>query len=353
MADVGQVRILAVMSSLRQSWSAPNIEVVNRFYGRPYIPIGVPAVNVFPAGDNYGSYIQNNFFHTLRDSTNAQNALVLYRQILAQRPDKSVTIVFAGQMKNLADLWRSNPDSISTLSGQSLLMSKVKKVIVVAGYFPTSNNTAEYNLQTDPTSGSILNSITSGVQVAFMGIEQGDTVKIGATIVPQRPATNPVREAFRLAAAVGFHYPRPSWTGLALLHAAHGYTWGTTNLFVPVKGQIFVRPESGTNSFTTLPESNQEHLIKAQPDDYYVTVLDELLMRIPRFPQSIQSQRTDTGQVEVTFTAFAGKELELQHSSDLTNWSTSETIPAAPNERTLSRIISTNDSPKYVRVLTQ
>jgi hypothetical protein len=281
LANDGELRILAIISSLRQAWSAPDIEVINRFYGSPNIPIGVPSVNVFPAWDRYGTFLKDNFPNTIRDSTNAQNSITLYRQILAGRPQKSVTLIFAGQMKNLADLWRSSPDSASPLAGAALVTNKVNKIIVVAGIFPHSNNAQEYNFVTDPGSAAVLNTITEGVTISFMGIEQGNTVEIGGTIVQAKPASNPVREAFRLAAESAFPNPRPSWTGLALLHAARGYSAGRTNLFNGTKGRVFVNAGNGTNSFTVLPESNQEYLTKAQPDYYYEVILDELLMRPP------------------------------------------------------------------------
>ena len=280
LANDGELRILAIMSSLRQPWSIPNIEIVSRFYGRTNVPMGVPAVNVYPAHDTYGTYLAGNFPNSIKDSTNAQNSIALYRQILAGRQQKSVTLIFAGQMKNLADLWNSPADGSSPLVGSALVKEKVKKIIVVAGIYPNSGP-AEYNFATDPWHGAVLNSINEGVTISFMGIEQGNTVEIGGTIVQEKPATHPIREAYRLGAAYGFQNPRPSWTGLALLHAARGYASGGTNLFIETKGYVYVNPGNGTNSFTVAGDANQEYLSKAQPDAYYEVLLDELLMREP------------------------------------------------------------------------
>jgi len=42
MADAGEVRILATVVSARHRWSAPCVEAINRCYGRPDLPIGLP-----------------------------------------------------------------------------------------------------------------------------------------------------------------------------------------------------------------------------------------------------------------------------------------------------------------------
>ncbi len=41
MADRGEVELLGVMVSGRNEWSAPCVDAINTFYGRPDIPIGL------------------------------------------------------------------------------------------------------------------------------------------------------------------------------------------------------------------------------------------------------------------------------------------------------------------------
>lgn len=42
LADRGEAEILAIAASSRYRWSVPCIEVINRYYGRPDLPIGAP-----------------------------------------------------------------------------------------------------------------------------------------------------------------------------------------------------------------------------------------------------------------------------------------------------------------------
>ena len=42
LADAGEVKILATVVSSKYAYSAPCVEVINRYYGRGDLPIGVP-----------------------------------------------------------------------------------------------------------------------------------------------------------------------------------------------------------------------------------------------------------------------------------------------------------------------
>ena len=47
MADSGEVKILATLSSNRYTQSVPCIEVINRYFGRPDIPLGATLNGVY------------------------------------------------------------------------------------------------------------------------------------------------------------------------------------------------------------------------------------------------------------------------------------------------------------------
>ena len=42
LADRGEAEILATVVSSRYRWSVPCVEAINRYYGRPDLPIGAP-----------------------------------------------------------------------------------------------------------------------------------------------------------------------------------------------------------------------------------------------------------------------------------------------------------------------
>jgi purine nucleosidase len=283
MANAGEFNILAVMYSMHPSFGSPVIEIANRFYGRPDLPIGVSKTSSWDAADYYGSFIRTNFYNSIGDSTNAPNAVTLYRKILAARPDHSVTILTSGQLRNIYDLWHSAGDSYSLLSGPDLLAQKIKRLIVVAGIFPSGR---EFNMYVDPIAASVLNSITNTVPVTFDGIELGNNVLIGKMILT-KPEIDPIRQAYYAFYQAWGVNSRPAWSGLGLLLAARGYANGQTPLFTSTKGYVTINPSTGANTWTDDPNSNQEYLRLAQPTSYYIGVLEELLMRPPLAGQTI------------------------------------------------------------------
>ena len=143
LADRGELHVLAEMYSMRPGFGAPDIEVANRFYGRPDLRIGVSKASFWDAADSYGSFLQTNYFHKIGGSTNAPDAAALYREILAERPDHSVNVICSGQLRNIYEFWKTGGDSYSPLSGPDLFALKVKRLIVVAGIFPMGK---EFNM---------------------------------------------------------------------------------------------------------------------------------------------------------------------------------------------------------------
>jgi hypothetical protein len=219
LADQGEMRIVAEAFSTRAAYGAPIIEVLNRFYGRPDIPVGVSKNSVWNGFDSYGSYLQTNYYSTVGSSSNAPDAVMMYRDILAHRRDRSLTIIASGDMQNIHDLWSSPPDYISELSGEDLMTRKLKRLIVVAGSFPTGR---EYNFYVNSIRAAIFNSITNSLPVSFIGSEVGDNIMIGQNIL-EKPENDPVRDGFYQYYSLWGLSSRPAWTGPALLLATRGY----------------------------------------------------------------------------------------------------------------------------------
>jgi hypothetical protein len=197
------------------------------------------------------------------------------RDILAHRGDRSLTIIASGDMQNIHELWSSPPDYISGLSGEDLMTRKLKRLIVVAGNFPTGR---EYNFYVNSTRAAIFNRITNSLPVTFIGSEVGDQIMIGQNIL-EKPESDPVRDAFHQYYSLWGLNSRPAWTGPALLLATRGYEDNGVPLFNRTKGRVTIDPATGSNTWVNLPESNQEYLTLAQPVRYYADLFDALLMR--------------------------------------------------------------------------
>ena len=133
----GQDRILGIMSDIRNPLAVPAIDAIDTAYGHPHIPLGAVAhtdANTAPHG--YTDVLISKLPHAIHSGDNAPGAVSLYRRLLADQPNHSVTIVAIGAYTNLAGLLRSKPDQYSSLSGRALVGAKVKRLVIEDGLFP-------------------------------------------------------------------------------------------------------------------------------------------------------------------------------------------------------------------------
>ena len=115
LADSGQVNILATLSSNKDEQAIPCIEVINEYFKRSNIPVGAPK-NIAPSlttwhkESKWTDYLPSHFKHKTHKTSDAPDAVQVYRQILSQQQDTSVTICTIGFFSNLKYLLETQPD---------------------------------------------------------------------------------------------------------------------------------------------------------------------------------------------------------------------------------------------------
>lgn len=152
-ADKGEVEVLATISSSLNPWSAPVIDVINTYYGRPDIPIGnVTTFGVF-RNSVFAKIISENFPQDIGLGNRVTDAVEVYRKVLSSQPDSSIVIVSVGYLTNLSNLLNSQPDKFSPLTGKQLVSRKVKYYVCMGGRFPLQQDPAKWgNFKPDPHS---------------------------------------------------------------------------------------------------------------------------------------------------------------------------------------------------------
>jgi pyrimidine-specific ribonucleoside hydrolase len=90
-----------------------------------------------------------------RENAQVENAVTLYRRVLAHQRDHSVVIITTGFLTNLADLLQSPADSLDNRDGKQLVKQKVKKLVSMAGRFPQGK---EFNLNKDSAASAYVGS---------------------------------------------------------------------------------------------------------------------------------------------------------------------------------------------------
>ena len=145
--DMKRCTLLGVIVDRMDRANADAVDVMNNYYGYPDIPIGlekagvkdphvyIPYHNMAYARDIEGRPI---FKRSIGDTGEYMDGYKLYRKILAQQPDKSVTIASVGFVTCLSRLLQSGPDEYSPLSGVELVKKKIKNIYMMGGVFGDS-----------------------------------------------------------------------------------------------------------------------------------------------------------------------------------------------------------------------
>jgi len=144
LADAGHGTILGVISDTPQRHAVGAIAVVNRWYGRPGVPIGRP--RELEVQDTYADVVAKECGPCL-DGEDAPLTVPTYRKLLAGCPDGSVIIATIGVLAHLAELLDSTADDTSTLSGTELVRRKVGRVVTMGGIYPESSERVETNFK--------------------------------------------------------------------------------------------------------------------------------------------------------------------------------------------------------------
>lgn len=155
----GEIELLAVTISTETEWAARFVDLINTFYGRGEIPVGVVSGGITPQvleDSRYGKYLPspngiNYTEYIARDAPAArdhEDAATLLRRVLARQPDQSVVMIGVGYLSNLARLLDSQPDGASPSDGRVLVGQKVRVLSVMAGNF-AATGVQEFNLELD------------------------------------------------------------------------------------------------------------------------------------------------------------------------------------------------------------
>ena len=112
-----ECQLLAVTITKDNEYAAPYVDLVNTFYSRGDIPIGVVRKGVTPEAGRYlrpaidaAENGKKNFPHNIKSGKDAPEAVELLRKVLSEQPDNSVVIVQVGFSTNLARLLKSKGD---------------------------------------------------------------------------------------------------------------------------------------------------------------------------------------------------------------------------------------------------
>ncbi|MYC75963.1 hypothetical protein F4X10_09385 [Candidatus Poribacteria bacterium] len=204
LADSGEAEILAISFNEVHPSGAGAICAINTWYNRGNIPIGIYKGDL--ADPDASSYLDalTNFPHNL-PTTPTPSSLELYRQVLHEQPDNSVTIISVGFLNNLYDLLQTDAN---------LVAQKVTELVVMALLIDDPYNTVRHSL-IDKSEYVIRNWPTP-----LVISQHGESVHTGARLA-ETPTENPVREAYYQRFNRQYR-GRSSWDQIAVLYGVRG-----------------------------------------------------------------------------------------------------------------------------------
>lgn len=223
----GECRLLAVTVTKDHPLAAAFTDVVNTFYGRGDVPVGVVRNGPTPeqgrfnglAGQKDGDSLR--YPHDLRSGADAPEAALLIRRVLAAQPDGSVVIAQVGFSSNLAKLLDTKGDDVSPLSGPDLVKAKVRLLSVMAGAFQPikGKRHLEYNVIKDVPAAKKL-ATAWPTPIVYSGYEIGIAIPYPAVSIERDYGYvphHPLAEAYVL-----YNPPphnRPTWDLTSVLYA--------------------------------------------------------------------------------------------------------------------------------------
>jgi hypothetical protein len=259
----GTVRILGMMSDIPNPLAVAAMDAIDTSYGHPNIPLGAVAnsgADTAPHG--YSNDLVDKLPHTVHSSRDVPGAVDLFRHLLANQPNQSVTIVAIGAYTNLAGLLRSTSGQGSSLDGRALVQEKVKRLVIEDGLFP-NGAPAVTNQKLDLASASyVVNGTDWPTPIAWVDGFVGIQTKVGGGLCTSVGPDNPMRIVYEREFGCG-PPGDGDWDGPTFLYAIGGKQGIFSEL--GQGGAAYVNAQGGL-SWRTDP---------SRPHDVYVHVVNQ------------------------------------------------------------------------------
>lgn len=214
----GEAKLVGVTLTKDNPWAAVYVDLVNHFYRRPEVPVGMVKEGKTPKespftrvpAERRGADGKLLYPRRLGDGVTAPEAVGLLRSLLEKQADGSVAIAQVGFSTNLARL-------LDEPRAKELIRRKVKLLSMMAGQFPGGK--PEYNVKVDiPAARKVLAEWPT--PVVLSGWEVGASMLYPAVSIEndfRHEDNHPVVYGYRNY--MKMPYDRPVWDLTSVLYA--------------------------------------------------------------------------------------------------------------------------------------
>lgn len=286
LASESDCEVLAIALDHNHNQEAiPALEAVNTFYGRENLPLGYLDGQLTAGEYNFADYLAENFTHRV-DSSVVLPATELYRKLLADQADRSVTIAVTGKLRNIANLLQTKGDRYSPLSGRQLVAQKVDTLFVMGGRYPESVERAESNFYNAENCAARQAIDSFPRPIVFNGFEVGSKNFRYATgnQLNRLADANPVKMGYQY----WFQHP-PDWASASKSDTITDWNiWDQITIHTAIKGNgrwftLFSEGHNevqcdGHNRWQPSPDSEHSYLIEEMDASAFSDEVIEPLM---------------------------------------------------------------------------
>ncbi|MHA2391366.1 MAG: hypothetical protein ACXAEX_05315 [Promethearchaeota archaeon] len=291
--DFNEAKILGVIIDVPFEASAKCAMIINNYYNRPEIPVGILEDEDYENGKNYELYkdvkkrlaefrdyytesIVDRYSSLIAEDQKVWDSVELYRHLLSHSEDHSVVIIAVGLLTALKALLDSLPDNFSHLNGLDLVKLKVKKLVTMGiGRFPSAQ--AKFNWLMDWESARfVIKNWPTELVVQPNGIE----FSTGSKLSIRTPESNPIRIIYETYLK-GPRRGNASWDLITVLYGVRG----SEPFLEEKKGyKLILEPELGKNHWVLTENHKYGHkfLTLKPPKIRLMKALEDLLTKEPK-----------------------------------------------------------------------
>ncbi|MFN0293788.1 nucleoside hydrolase [Pedobacter helvus] len=286
--DANMINLAAIINNKGNAYAVPFLHLMNQWYGYHNIPLGNVVHSPVKEGKKtyYVEHVYNLkntanafVFSTYRNEIETQDAVMLYRKMLAAQPDHSVVIISVGFSTNLSRLMSSEADQYSELRGADLVKRKVKFLSLMGGDF-RDNRKPEFNIRLDVRSAKdVLENWPGKIYVSPW--ELGGAVKFSGEVVAKElnytSKENPLVKAYEYY--LPMPYDREVWDLTSVLYAIEP----SSKYFTTSKAGKITVDEKG-NTFFQKDKKGERYILSANAKQLQQmkTRMEELVKQKPK-----------------------------------------------------------------------
>lgn len=287
-ADENVIDLQAIMLWSNEEYAVPALLAVNQYYGRPGLSVGVREVTPWRTDWNHTKIIADRVPYDPVRLEDINSAVALYRELLANADDHSVTIVTVGPLANIQNLLQSPSDEHSPLSGKALVNLKVDKFVIMGGQFPEGRTVHGPEWNFDGNMPGVTQNVLSNIQrpIIFSGYEVGAALRVGSEL-NEHPRETPIYLGYKYFSA---HAPwmkadyegeildNASYDQTAVLYAAIGGDGVHWTLSEP---GTLVSDAEGIATWSERPTGNHRYLILTDRNEYTEEIILDAMTYVP------------------------------------------------------------------------